>query len=183
MGIADLLVTLKPIKSVKHISEFTGLRVAVDIYVWIYKSFYCHARLKFNGIFEEDIDKIKEDTSYLYYLKSRIKLLQTNGVVPYVVFDSERPKIKADTIGSKRVKAKVIKFDGNMKKYTSKLISSIEITKEKIQEIIQLLEKMNVQYIFAPKEADSQLAYLSKGKIVDAVITEDSDQLVYVKFF
>lgn len=181
MGITDLLITLKSIKKEKHISEFGGKRIAVDIYVWIYKSFYCFARLKFTGSFEEDKLKIEEDKAYLYYLKSRLALLKENNIIPLIVFDSERPKIKSETIGLKRSKNKsFIKFDGNMKKYTNKLISTIEVTKEKIQEVIQLLEKMNIQYIFAPKEADSQLAYLLKENVIDAVITEDSDQLVYV---
>lgn len=36
-----------------------------------------------------------------------------------------------------------------------------------------------VEYIVAPYEADSQLAYLSKEGIVDLIITEDSDLLVF----
>ena len=36
-----------------------------------------------------------------------------------------------------------------------------------------------VECIVAPYEADSQLAYLSKEEIVDLVITEDSDLLVF----
>ena len=180
MGISELLVTLKQIKTEKHISAFKGQKIAVDIYVWIYKSFYSYARLKFTGSFEEDKAKIDNDQSYLYYLKNRLNLLLENQITPLIVFDSARPKIKAETIGSKRAKSKTVKFEGNMKKYTSKLISTIEINKEKIDAIIQLLEKMNIQYIFAPKEADAQLAYLSKMHIVDAIITEDSDQLVYV---
>ncbi len=38
---------------------------------------------------------------------------------------------------------------------------------------------MGVECIVAPYEADAQLAYLSKEDIVDAVITEDSDLLVF----
>ncbi len=36
-----------------------------------------------------------------------------------------------------------------------------------------------MQCIVAPYEADAQLAYLSKEGIVDTVITEDSDLLVF----
>lgn len=36
-----------------------------------------------------------------------------------------------------------------------------------------------VEYIVAPYEADSQLAYLSKEGIVDLIVTEDSDLLVF----
>ena len=36
-----------------------------------------------------------------------------------------------------------------------------------------------MECIVAPYEADSQLAYLSKEQIVDLIITEDSDLLVF----
>lgn len=36
-----------------------------------------------------------------------------------------------------------------------------------------------MQCIVAPYEADAQLAYLSKEGIIDTVITEDSDLLVF----
>lgn len=38
---------------------------------------------------------------------------------------------------------------------------------------------MGVECIVAPYEADAQLAYLSREGIVDLVITEDSDLLVF----
>ena len=43
----------------------------------------------------------------------------------------------------------------------------------------QECRKLGVQCIVAPYEADAQLAYLSKEDIVDVVITEDSDLLVF----
>ena len=36
-----------------------------------------------------------------------------------------------------------------------------------------------VPYVVAPYEADAQLAYLEKEGIVDGIITEDSDLLVF----
>lgn len=36
-----------------------------------------------------------------------------------------------------------------------------------------------MQYVVAPYEADPQLAYLEKAGIVDAIVTEDSDLLVF----
>jgi exonuclease-1 len=41
------------------------------------------------------------------------------------------------------------------------------------------LKKENVKYIVAPYEADAQLAYLMKSGKVTAVITEDSDMIVF----
>ncbi len=44
---------------------------------------------------------------------------------------------------------------------------------------IQALKAENVQYVVAPYEADAQLAYLEKEGIVDGIITEDSDLMVF----
>ena len=42
-----------------------------------------------------------------------------------------------------------------------------------------MLKAENVAYVVAPYEADAQLAYLEKKGIVDGIITEDSDLLVF----
>ena len=44
---------------------------------------------------------------------------------------------------------------------------------------LQECRSVGVECIVAPYEADSQLAYLSKESLVDLVITEDSDLLVF----
>ena len=48
----------------------------------------------------------------------------------------------------------------------------------------RLLDKLqlkfpDIQCVIAPYEADSQLAYLNKTEIVDFIITEDSDLLLF----
>lgn len=45
--------------------------------------------------------------------------------------------------------------------------------------IAQALRAENVPYVVAPYEADAQLAYLERIGLVDGIITEDSDLLVY----
>lgn len=45
--------------------------------------------------------------------------------------------------------------------------------------LLQALAAAGVEFIVAPYEADAQMAYLAKRGLVDFVITEDSDLLVY----
>lgn len=45
--------------------------------------------------------------------------------------------------------------------------------------MLQVLKRENVDYIVAPYEADSQMAFLSVNNIVDAVVTEDSDLIPF----
>jgi exonuclease-1 len=44
---------------------------------------------------------------------------------------------------------------------------------------MQVLKQEKVDYIVAPYEADAQMAFLSVNKLVDAVITEDSDLIPF----
>ncbi len=43
----------------------------------------------------------------------------------------------------------------------------------------QELKREGVNYVVAPYEADAQLAYMEKEGIIDGIITEDSDLLVF----
>ncbi len=44
---------------------------------------------------------------------------------------------------------------------------------------MQVLKQEKVDYIVAPYEADAQMTFLSVNKLVDAVITEDSDLIPF----
>lgn len=46
-------------------------------------------------------------------------------------------------------------------------------------EVIEALKATGVDFVVAPYEADAQLAYLEKHGIVDGIVTEDSDLLVF----
>ena len=46
-------------------------------------------------------------------------------------------------------------------------------------ELTQVLRGRGVEFLVSPYEADAQLAFLSLSGLVDVVLTEDSDALVY----
>lgn len=50
---------------------------------------------------------------------------------------------------------------------------------QQINLIVQECRKKGVDCIVAPYEADAQLAYLMKASLAQAIISEDSDLLVY----
>jgi exonuclease-1 len=56
---------------------------------------------------------------------------------------------------------------------------AVTVTNEMSIRFIEILRKMNIEFYVAPYEADAQLAYLSKIKMIDAVISEDSDCIPY----
>ena len=65
-------------------------------------------------------------------------------------------------------------------KEASKLCAQwIDITPLHAYALIDYLKGAGIEYVVAPYEADSQLAYLSKIGKVDYVLTEDSDLLPF----
>lgn len=58
-------------------------------------------------------------------------------------------------------------------------IKAVDVTPEMALKLIKACRKQNVDCIVAPYEADAQLAFLNQSGIVDFVITEDSDLLVF----
>lgn len=45
--------------------------------------------------------------------------------------------------------------------------------------LMDALRRMNITFYVAPYEADAQLAYLSRIKMVDAVITENASSIPF----
>ena len=48
-----------------------------------------------------------------------------------------------------------------------------------VRTLITVLQNMGIMFYVAPYEADAQLAFLSRHKIVDVVISDDSDCVPY----
>jgi exonuclease-1 len=59
------------------------------------------------------------------------------------------------------------------------LQKSIDVTPEMARQLIDELKKLSLPYIVAPYEADSQMVYLERCGLVNGIISEDSDLLVF----
>lgn len=59
------------------------------------------------------------------------------------------------------------------------LRSATDVTPEMCRRVIAAARKQTIECLVAPYEADAQLAYLCRIKYVDAVLTEDSDLLMF----
>lgn len=68
---------------------------------------------------------------------------------------------------------------GNVPAARKHFAASVQVTPEMIQQWQLRLREAGVEYIVAPYEADAQLAFLSRTGDVAAVISEDSDLLVF----
>ena len=68
---------------------------------------------------------------------------------------------------------------GKSKQAMDQFRKCVDVTPEMAFEVIQALKAAGVDFVVAPYEADAQLAYLEKHGIVDGIVTEDSDLLVF----
>lgn len=108
------------------------------------------------------------------------------GVVPYLVFDGDSLPSKAQTNAERRKRREESKAVGLQLLSAGKdsqayqeLQKAATVTPYMAKELIEEIKRMDVKYIVAPYEADAQLVYLEQKGIIDGIISEDSDMLVY----
>ena len=108
------------------------------------------------------------------------------GVIPYIVFDGDRLPIKAATEAERAKGREECKKAGlelyRLQKWSQahrELQKAIDVTPEMALQLIDGLKKLGVQYVVAPYEADAQLAYLERQGIIQGILSEDSDLLVF----
>lgn len=117
---------------------------------------------------------------------NRVRMLIHFGITPYIIFDGDNLPSKAGTEKDRRERRKEGKRLGlellKVGKTTQahlELQKSVDVTPEMARMFIEELKHHNIQYVVAPYEADSQMAYLERKGIIDGVLSEDSDLLVF----
>uniref|UniRef100_A0A6B2KYW9 Exonuclease 1 n=1 Tax=Arcella intermedia TaxID=1963864 RepID=A0A6B2KYW9_9EUKA len=177
MGITGLLPVLKSITRNISLKELSGLRVAVDGYVWLHKGVY--------GCSKEIVQNIPTD-KYVKYCMDNIKVLMEHGITPVIVFDGANLPMKQLEEEERResrekYKAQAVEYtkQGKFNEANECYKKVVDITPAIAYRFIRELKIHGIEFIVAPYEADAQLAYLSQIGFVDAIISEDSDLLPY----
>lgn len=113
-------------------------------------------------------------------------MLKHYGVEPYVVFDGDYLPSKLSTEdfrAAKRAEHLAAGMLYHSQKQSTKAMEQfqrcVDITPEMAYRFILALRKEDIAYVVAPYEADAQLAYLEKKGTIQAIVTEDSDLLVF----
>lgn len=116
----------------------------------------------------------------------RVKMLQHFGVKPYMVFDGDFLPSKAATEESrakKRDEKKKLANDllkaGKSSLAAQEFQKCVDITPEMASTLIHELKKLDIPYVVAPYEADAQLVYLEQQGLIDGILSDDSDLLVF----
>lgn len=174
MGINGLLPKLKSISKEKHVSEYK--RVGVDGYVWLHRGALTCAN---------EICQNIPTTLYLSYCMNMVEMLLYYKVKPIIILDGgilpSKLREKDRSISRKEALEKALFYqrNGNIKESNEYFKKAVDITPEMAYEWILKLKEKNIEFIVSPFEADAQLAYLSRIKYIDCIITEDSDLIPY----
>ncbi|KAH8553521.1 PIN domain-like protein [Umbelopsis sp. PMI_123] len=177
MGISGLIPILKSIHAKVHIREYSGQSIAVDGYVWLHRGvFSCAMELAMG----------KPTDKYVQYFMHYVRMLKFHKIDPVIVFDGGRLPSKRHTEEDRHTKreeyrAKGMEYlrTGERKKAFECFQKCVDVTPEMAYQVIKQLKNEKVKYVVAPYEADAQLAYLMKSGKITAVITEDSDLIVF----
>ncbi|KAL5220510.1 hypothetical protein ABZP36_025223 [Zizania latifolia] len=157
------------------VDAMRGQTVAVDTYSWLHKGALSCSDHLCKGI---------PTSRHIEYCMHRVDMLRHHGVKPVLVFDGGLLPMKSDQ-ETKRARyenlerAREHESTGNSRAAFECYQKAVDITPRIAFELIQVLKKEKVDYIVAPYEADAQMAFLSVNKLVDAIITEDSDLIPF----
>ena len=181
MGIKNLLKFLLNYKDIikeTTIDNYYGKKIAIDISLLLYQV-VISIRNSGSDIYNLDGKSI----SHIIGLFNKTLIFLNKGIIPVYVFDGPPPKIKMNLLYIRKKNknnalnklSNVITEDDKIKYFKRSVI----ITKDQINECKELLEYMGIPYINAIEEADSELSYLCKNNLVDAVLTDDMDILTF----
>lgn len=177
MGITGLLPILKSIQKPCNLTKFAGQTIGVDAYGWLHRGTVACAI---------DLALGKPTTKHIDFSMHRVRMLIHFGVVPYIVFDGDYLPSKASTELERAKRREESKKKGlelyRLNKPSQahlELQKAVDVTPEMALQLIEELKKIGVRYVVAPYEADAQLVYLERQGVIQGILSEDSDLLVF----
>ncbi|CAD6190373.1 unnamed protein product [Caenorhabditis auriculariae] len=178
MGISGLLPFVKNACRQGNIRELRGRSVALDVSCMLHRALF--------GCMDQ-IHMGTNTDSYLGYVKRYVDILLELDCHVIMVFDGRPLPAKKDINDGRKIrreenvrKGEILLARGQVKEAREKFRMATKISREVVEKTIECFRKVkNVDIVVAPYEADAQLAYLMMSKLADAVVTEDSDLIVF----
>ncbi|KAK6582683.1 hypothetical protein PZA11_005091 [Diplocarpon coronariae] len=177
MGINGLLPLLKSIHKSCSLKKFEGKTLGVDAYGWLHRGTVSCAMELAMG---------KQTRKFVDFAMHRVRMLQHFGIIPFIIFDGDYLPSKAATEAdrakrredSRRAGIELLNAGKTSQAYLE-FQRAVDVTPEMARQLIDELKRTGVQYIVAPYEADAQMVYLERKGIIDGILSEDSDLLVF----
>lgn len=177
MGVTGLLQQLKEIQQKTTLSEYKGKTLAVDTYGWLHRGLISCA---------QDLCTDTPTRSYITSVMKKVDMLRYFGVEPYMVFDGSLLPTKEATNAERAARREKARESANMcmkkgdrKQAWKEFMKAAGVTPEMAKSVMVELDRKHVKYVVAPYEADPQMVYLEKIGLVDGILSEDSDLLIF----
>ena len=181
MGVKNFIKIIKKYApdsiSYKKITDYQGQTLGIDANLMIYKLVFA---IRKNGY---DIKNNGIKVTHLHSMLQRLIGFKNYNITPVFVFDGFYPNIKTNTMEKRK------KFRKEMEKKYNQAITQDEKKKyfyiksaiklEEINQVKKLISYFNYTIIDAKEEADTQLVYLSKNNLINGIITDDLDILLF----
>lgn len=180
MGV-DISAIIKDLKHEKELSDFSKKTIAFDAYNVIYQ-FLASIRQQDGTPLMDLKGNITSHLSGLFYRTIR---LITIGIKPIFVFDGKPPAFKRVLLEREKEKrmaemliekAKVQEIEEEQLLYSKQ---SLKLTKNMVEESINLLEALGVPCVIAESEGEAQAAYMVKKGIAHYSASQDYDSLLF----
>ena len=104
---------------------------------------------------------MSDSFEFINKFKYQIKKFKNNGITPIYIFDGMCPELKQKI------------------KESRKLVKTIEITRDDVTNLKELLDNENIKYCIAPSEGEKFCAYLNFHGYADYVLSNDYDTLLF----
>jgi|TARA_Y100000034_G_scaffold56858_1_gene69540 flap endonuclease-1 len=178
MGVA--ISSLIPKKEIS-LQDLKGKKLAIDSSNVIYQFLASIRQMDGTPL----MDSNGNITSHLLGLSTRIPKLMEENVKLAFVFDGKPPAIKFQE--SQLREARKQKAEEKLKEVDKEDIESqakykkqtIRLTKEIVQESKEFIQALGLPTIQAPSEAEAQAAFMAEKKDVYAIVSQDTDSLLY----
>lgn len=192
MGIKGLHKGLAFCTKKGNISDYRGKSVAVDASSWLHKSVYSCSEIYVESLERRQVDSHSVRVSSNYIINRCKELLNCFHLSRiYLTMDGKRCPLKANESREREERrrqnlkeAHEFKRLGLKDKAVQKYQMCIKIRDDFTIAVMKLVQRefiydKRVELVWSPYEADAQLAKLCIDQQANAVITEDSDVLVY----
>ena len=177
MGVHGLLQCLKDIQDPGSLERYRGKTLAIDTYGWLHRAIVSCA---------EELCLGKPTRNYITYVVNKINMLRYFGITPYFVFDGAALPTKQETNKERQKRRQEAKelaekylAANNPQLAGKQFMKAAYVTSQMAKSIMSELDIMGIKYIVAPYEADPQMVYLEKIGLVDGILSEDSDLLIF----
>jgi flap endonuclease-1 len=170
---------------VKHqtsLKEQGGMTLSIDGYNILYQ-FLSSIRQPDGTPLMDSMGRVTSHLSGIFY--RTINMIEA-GIKPVYVFDGKPSELKNRTIEARVLMKEKAKLEleearaaGNEERVRSLSARTSHLTREMVNEARTLLDYMGVPNLVAPSEGEAQASMMSKRGLVDGVVSQDYDCLMF----